>query len=196
MAVINIVLASKSPRRSEILSKFIKDFIIVNSNYKEEFNKDFDIITNSMSISRNKVKVLEEDYLDSIIIGADTIVFYNNKILHKPKNRNEAKEYLTLLSGRSHKVITSFCISYKKENLLICDYQETIVTFTNIDEKSIQYYLNSGEWQGKAGAYGIQGKASTFIKGINGDYWSVVGFPINKIYYNLMKYFNYNILES
>lgn len=190
-----IVLASESERRRDILKVFIENFQIIKSNSGEEYNQYFDLLTNIMSISRNKANSIGAK-CDDIVIGADTAVVLDNILLGKPKNREEAKIFLTSLSGKTHKVITSFYISCKEKSIYISDYVESSVKFFDLHEDLIESYLNTMEWQGKAGAYAIQGKGTLFVESIRGDYLSIVGFPISKIAYYLRKYLSINIMEE
>lgn len=190
-----IVLASKSERRKEILSIYTKNFKSVESNSKEVINPDYDIYINLMSISKDKVKSVKDNLENSVIIGSDTTVILDNKILGKPKNENEAREFLHMLSNRAHRVITSFYIYCEDKGVSICDYEETTVIFNKLSDKTIENYILSKEWKDKAGAYAIQGKGAIFVKKIEGDYLSVVGFPISKISFYLDKYLGINLME-
>lgn len=195
MVIINFILASKSPRRKEILEKFIPDLKCICSNSNEIFNDDYDIITNIMSISKNKGLEISNIYKDSIIISADTIVIKDNKIYPKPQNANEAKIFLKELSGNIHQVITSFSIINKSNNIIICDYDITEVEFNKLDDDIIESYISTEEYADKAGGYGIQDKGSILVKRINGNYFTVMGLPIEKIFFYLKKYFNINLLR-
>lgn len=188
-----ILLASKSPRRAEILSYFTNDFRIVNNSGKEVFGEKFDIITNVMSVSKRKSD-LQTAIGDDIILTADTIVVVDNKILGKPKDKKEAIKFLSLLSGRTHEVITAYTV--KSKDRLICNYVTTNVVFKELSEETINSYIKSNEWKDKAGAYGIQKYGSLLVKEIKGDYLNVVGLPISSIYDDLKKYFNFDLLRS
>lgn len=190
-----IVLASKSERRKEILSIYTDNFQIVESNSREVINPNFDIYTNLMSVSKDKVKSIKKDFENSVVIGADTVVILDDKILEKPKDEDEARKFLRMLSNRPHKVITSFCIYCKDKGVSVCDYEETTVFFNKLNSETIESYILSKEWEDKAGAYAIQGKGAIFIKEIEGDYLSVVGFPISKIYFYLDRYLGINLME-
>lgn len=195
MDLTKIVLASKSERRKEILGIYLKDFIVGESDSMETYNDGFNLYTNTMSISKDKVASLKNNYEDSIIIGADTVVVLDNEIMGKAKDKNEGKKFLKKLSGREHKVVTSFCISCLEKNIKILDYVESKVIFYELDDETIDEYIKTGEWEGKAGAYAIQGKAATFIKSIEGDYLNIVGLPISKISMYLKKYLDVDLLR-
>lgn len=195
MDLTKIVLASKSERRKEILGIYLKDFIVGESDSMETYNDKFNLYTNTMSISKDKVASLKNNYEDSIIIGADTVVVLDNEIMGKAKDKHEGKNFLKKLSGREHKVVTSFYIFCLEKNIKILDYVESKVIFYELDDETIDEYIKTGEWEGKAGAYAIQGKAATFIKSIEGDYLNIVGLPISKISMYLKKYLDVDLLR-
>lgn len=188
-----IILASKSPRRKEILSLFTNDFKIIKTDVKENFTDDYNILTNIMSISSKKASSIEVD-LDSIIISADTIVLLENKVLGKAGSEEEAFNYLRLLSRKTHQVITAFSIKSKTKTIV--DYEITNVSFKDLSDDDINSYIKTGEWKDKAGAYAIQGKGSALVEKINGDYFNVVGLPISKINDYLKVYFTFDLLRS
>lgn len=191
-----LILASKSPRRKEILSHYIDDLTVVTNSVDETINENFDIYTNLMSISRKKANGVAEDYPKDIVLGSDTVVYFNEEILHKPKDRREAKNYLEKLSNNIHSVITSFTLINLSNNIIISDYVESKVKFNKLSSGIIDGYLNSLEWEGKAGGYAIQGKGAILVEEIIGDYFSVVGLPISKISKYLNKYFNIDLMEE
>lgn len=188
-----IILASKSPRRKEILKLFTDEFTVIKTQVDEIFNYDYDTLTNSMSISRKKAASIDCNE-DSLVISADTIVLSEDKVLGKAASSEEAFKELEQLSGKTHQVITAFTI--KSKNKTVVDYEITKVTFKNLTYEDIWAYINTGEWKDKAGSYAIQGKGSTLIKNINGDYFNVVGLPISKINDYLKNYFNVDLLRS
>jgi len=181
-----IILASGSPRRKEILEQVGLDFCVFPSDVEEVITKQVpsDIV---MELSGQKAedvfkKVKGEQ---KIVLGADTVVAYGGKVLGKPKNEEDAVNMLRMLSGKKHSVYTGVTlISDKSRNTF---YEETMVEFYPMTEEEIEQYVASGEPLDKAGAYGIQGKAAAFIKGIEGDYYNVVGLPIAKILKKLKK---------
>ncbi|NLW43349.1 MAG: septum formation protein Maf [Tissierellia bacterium] len=191
----NIVLASKSERRKEILEKYFHNIIIVDSHSNEFYNLDFDLYTNIMSISREKINEIKFKYKNSIVLGADTVVVLENEILGKASDINEARSFLKKLSNKEHKVITAFSICCIDRGIEVCDYVESKVQFRRLEDNLIEEYLNTNEWTDKAGAYGIQGKASIFVESITGDYLSIVGLPISKILTYLIDYFDFNIMR-
>lgn len=175
-----LILASKSPRRLEILGKIFKNIEIVPAHINE---KDF--IFNSPSetavkLAEIKVNKVAKSYNNNLIIGADTIVLIENEILGKPKNFHDAFNMLNKLSGKKHFVITGVAI--KHGDNLKSFYETTEVYFSNLNRMEIEKYIETKEPFDKAGGYGIQGYASLFIEKIKGDYLNIVGFPLNKTY--------------
>lgn len=189
-----VILASASPRRKEILNRFIDNFEIKTSDVEEVFDESFDIITNLMMIAKNKGSDILKKHQDSIVISADTVVVLNKEILQKPKDRSEAKTFLENLSGTWHKVITSFCIQ-SNNNLSVIDYEQTLIKFYDLSDDTIEKYLDSNEWVDKAGGYGIQGTGGLLVEKICGDYNNVVGLPISKISQYLKIYFDIDLME-
>lgn len=172
-----------------LLGNFGLKFNSIPANVIENYDND---VKNygSLAISLAKKKVLEvAKKHKAIIIGADTIVVLGNKILGKPSSKNEAKQTLKLLSGKTHKVYTGLAIfsSYLKKMHTSCEV--TKVKFRKLLNKEIEFYVNSGAPMDKAGAYGIQDDfGSTFIQKIEGDYFNIVGLPLLKTYIGLKEF--------
>ena len=178
-----IVLASKSPRRKELLKRVVNDFKIIESDFDEDsitFNGDVEEYVKLLA--RGKALAVKEKVNNkSLIIGVDTVVFYNNKILGKPKNYDDAYGMLSVLSGNTHKVYSGVCI-VNTENLHIESFVcETKVKFSKLTDDQIDRYIESKEPMDKAGAYGIQGLGGVFVEKIDGCYYNVMGLPINKL---------------
>lgn len=187
-----VILASKSPRRVEILEKIVKEFEVVQSNFDEN-TIDFkgDIEKYVKDLSRNKaIEVSKRLNEPSIVIAADTVVFKDGKVLEKPKNEEDAFSMLSSLSGNTHKVYSGICLINTYDDTVVTDYDCTEVRFSELNTRQIRNYINSGEPMDKAGAYGIQGLGGAFVEGIKGCYYNVMGLPLNKLYKALE---NYNI---
>lgn len=174
-----MILASNSPRRKEILENFGFSLEIKTKNI-EEISDEKEIIKKVEDIARKKVMAVAIDNPNEFVIGADTVVVIDNKILGKPKNEKNIYEMLHLLSGRTHQVITSFSFINISKNIDIKDSQISDVSFKNISDEEIKWYIDTKEPFDKAGSYGIQGKGSYFVEKIDGDFFSVMGFPIGK----------------
>lgn len=175
----SIILASKSPRRQELIKFITEDFICIPSNITEtvpENTKPENIAEILASLKANDIYKTNPG---NIVIGCDTVVICNNQVLGKPENQQKAKEMLKMLSGNKHKVITGCSvIKNNKEHIFKCI---TEVEFYKLSDEEIDSYVASGEPFDKAGAYGIQGKGSLFVKGISGDYFNVVGLPVSML---------------
>ncbi|HHL2032652.1 Maf-like protein [Clostridium perfringens] len=185
-----VILASKSPRRVEILEKIVKEFEVVESNFDEN-TIDFkgDIEKYVKDLSRNKaIEVSKRLNEPSIVIAADTVVFQDGKVLEKPKNEEDAFSMLSSLSGNTHKVYSGICLINTYNDTVVTDCDCTEVRFSELNPRQIRNYINSGEPMDKAGAYGIQGLGGAFVEGIKGCYYNVMGLPLNKLYKALENY--------
>lgn len=179
-----LILASKSPRRREILASLGLSFEVVTADTDESCDLTAptlyvkEIAARKGKAVRDALLAEGRDLSDTVIISADTVVACDGKILGKPHSREDAKEMLTLLSGKAHTVISGVAL-LGDEKVAVCA-EVTEVVFTEIDEKELSLYLDSDEPYDKAGAYAIQGFASLWISGIRGDYFNVVGFPTHR----------------
>lgn len=176
---VNIVLASSSPRRHELLKLITDDFKVISSDVDETIPNDIYIEDCAEYLAKKKVLEVYKEEKDSLIIGCDTVVIIDNEVMGKPKNREEAFKMLSKLSGKSHYVITGCCIIYKKEKKVFKEI--TQVDVINLTDDEIREYIQSGEPFGKAGAYAIQGKGALLVKGITGDFYNVMGLPVSRL---------------
>ena len=181
MKTSKLILASSSPQRLSLLKTIgIKPDKDVPANIKEipdkkEKPKDFVI-----RMSKEKAFDVAKENTNSFILSGDTIVAAGRRIIGKPSNRNEAKEILSLLSGRRHRVLSAFTLI--KPNLKeITKLVTSKVKFSRLSENDLNEYLDTEEWRGKAGGYAIQSRASSFVPWISGSYTGVMGFPINEV---------------
>lgn len=184
-----IILASKSPRRCELLKKIGYNFEVLVSNTKEIQDKNLTPLENCFNISYQKgMNVLKKTKGDRIIISSDTIVVKDNEILGKPKSRVDAFQMLSKLKGTSHEVITTITVFKVLDNKIseYKDYSKALVYVDNLTNEEINAYLDTDEPYDKAGSYGIQGIFSKHITKIEGDYYAIVGLPVNKLY-NILK---------
>ena len=181
----HIILASASPRRKEILELADLKFDVMPSDAQEITTKTApnEVVMDLASIKAKDIYKKSEK--QSMIVGADTVVAYQGQILGKPTDKADAKRMLTMLSGQTHEVYTGVCVIEDGKTKTF--YEETKVTFYEISDEQIDYYIKTGEPMDKAGSYGIQGKAAVFIKGIEGDYYNVVGFPIARFLQEITK---------
>lgn len=191
-----MILASASPRRKEILENFGFSFKTIVKNIDETSDKTR-AEEKILEIAEKKTKAAAIDFPDENVVGADTVVVVDGKILGKPKDEKEAFSMLKSLSGRSHEVITAFSFININKNISYSDYEITKVYFKNLTDDEINWYINTKEPMDKAGAYGIQGKGAFFVEKIEGDFFSVMGFPLGKFVRFLNKTgFNLNDLEK
>ena len=178
------ILASKSPRRKNILRQIGLDFEIIPSNIHEDLELNFGPRKFAEYWSEQKAKAISKKHKNKIVIGADTIVYLNGEILGKPKNKEESFNMLNKLSGNTHKVVTGVSIAYNENNILRTFSETTRVTVRTIPAEAIQYYIDNYSTLDKSGSYGIQDWFSVWIKKIDGCYYNVMGLPISKFYKN------------
>jgi len=176
-----IILASKSPRRIELLKKIIKDFEVYPSDVDENKITEKDPVRFAVRAAEEKAKAVGEKFPGAVVIGADTIVVYENQIYGKPKNHDEAREMLKTLSGRAHQVITGIAVYSADTRRKAAGYETTEVIFKILAGEEIEKYLLNYEVLDKAGSYAIQDIEDAFIEKINGDYDNVVGLPVAKL---------------
>lgn len=180
-----IILASQSPRRKELLEQLGLEFIVCPSDV-EEIVSSADPVEVVRELSRQKAQDIaarmeeKNPGHDMVILGADTIVVYEGKILGKPVDRVDAERILQMLQGNTHSVYTGVTLIGKGKSVTFAE--ETEVTMYPASREEITWYIDTGEPMDKAGAYGIQGLGARFIRMIHGDYNNVVGLPAGKIY--------------
>ncbi|UZQ83844.1 nucleoside triphosphate pyrophosphatase [Thermoanaerobacter sp. RKWS2] len=189
-----IVLASKSPRRRELLSNLGLDFEVIESNV-EEFSNEKHPSRYVMDLSFNKAMLVAKKLKEeAIVIGADTIVVIGDKVLGKPKDRDEAYIMLKSLQGRVHTVYTGITIVRTEDFKYVSDFEETKVWIKKLQDEEIFNYIDTGECYDKAGAYAIQGFGALIVEKIVGDYFNVVGLPISKLFDILKREFDVRLL--
>lgn len=197
-----MILASASPRRKELLEQIGAEFVICPAK-GEEVITETDPSAVVMELSRQKAEEVASGVLtynerhadlatpqDILVIGADTVVAYENQILGKPKDEEDARRMLTMLSGKMHSVYTGVTFVFiDKEGRTgeHCFFEKTDVCMYPLKEDEIERYIQSGDPMDKAGSYGIQGRFAIHIKEIRGDYNNVVGLPVARLYQELQK---------
>ncbi len=175
-----LILASASPRRFELLKLITKDFLVVTSQADETLPSGILLPQAVMLLAQRKAEAVAVQHPGDVIIGADTIVALGDRIFGKPCDRGQAADMLAALSGKTHEVYTGVCICHAGKADCFCGI--TGVTFAELNCQEIADYVASGEPADKAGAYGIQGLGARFITGIAGDYYTVVGLPVQALY--------------
>ncbi len=179
-----LILASTSPRRAEILEKFSIPFSVEPSSYEEIFTDEHPEIQ-VLNLSKNKVNALLEarpELKNSIILGADTCINLDGKIIGKPRSVREAGEILQSFSGRTHQVITGLTLYNGKNSLFTQDRGITEVLFAKLSKQEIDWYLGTYEWENAAGGYRIQEQGALLISSISGSWYNVMGLPIRLFY--------------
>lgn len=172
-----IILASGSPRRKELLSLITENFKIIPADIDETINEETELLKQPQYLAEKKAKfVFENGHQNDIVIGSDTGVFINGRMLGKPTDSENAKLMLQELSGKKHIVVTGCSIISKDK--CVSFSEETLVEFYKLSDEEIDEYIATNEPMDKAGAYGIQGKGATLVKRIEGDYYNVVGLPV------------------
>jgi septum formation protein len=182
MKLPKLILASGSPRRAEILTsvgwEFTKDSSEVDETEREgESPEDY-----VQRLALEKAEAVAQKYTEAIILGADTTVVIHHQIIGKPVDLDDAKRMLKMLSGHWHEVLTGVAIVEVKSQKSVVGLQRTRVKFAEMTEREIEFLAEEGSPLDKAGAYAVQAQAALFIEGIEGDYWNVVGLPVNLVY--------------
>jgi septum formation protein len=174
-----VILASASPRRRDLLSLIGCKYKIFSPNADETIFEGETPESACGRLSLLKAKSALEHFPEALIIAADTLVIIDSKIFGKPRDADEAKEMLNILNGREHEVITGLTIIHSGQS--ITETESTAVHFRKLSSDDIEAYISTNEFQGKAGAYAIQGYGSLFIERIEGDYFNVVGLPLQRL---------------
>ncbi|MCI9247263.1 MAG: septum formation protein Maf [Clostridia bacterium] len=186
-----VILASSSPRRKELLKSITEDFEVIISDSDESFQEGLTIEEQSKRIAYLKAKtVFDQTQGDRIVIGADTMVLKDRAIYGKPKDKQEAYEMLSDLQNAMNEVITGVSIIVEKdgEQKEYNDYDIAKVYIVSMKDREIQDWVNSGKAMDKAGAYAVQEEFSKYIEKIEGNYATVVGLPIHKVYQVIKQY--------
>ncbi len=176
----DIVLASKSPRRTQLLKLITEKFTVVPSTKQENLEQGLSAEKLALALAVEKCEDITQNNPNSCVIGCDTVVEVDGKILGKPKDKANAKEMLLMLSHNKHSVYTGVCIYTPNETKSFVS--KTDVFFVKLSQYEIENYIDSGEPFDKAGGYGIQGLAAKFISRIEGDYYNIMGFPVCEVY--------------
>ena len=187
-----VILASNSPRRKKILSEMGVSFTVLSPNVdNEEDYLHVEKIKESIEhLALTKAESISYGHDHCLILGSDTLVLHDNKIIGKPSNREEAQSILQNLSGDIHQVYTAIAIINRETGYASKATAVTDVYFKELENREIEEYLNHEEYSDKAGAYAIQGKAMTFVKKINGCFYNVMGLPINETINLFQDYMN------
>ena len=188
-----MILASNSKRRQEILRDMGFNYKVLTADIEEISDKK-EISEMILDIAEKKLDKIAKENVNEFVLAADTVVELEGRIFGKPKSREEAESFLKILSGKTHKVITAYVFKNISKNIFIKDVVISKVKFYDLDDETINWYLDTSEPFDKAGAYGIQGKGRVLVEKIEGDYFAIMGFPISNFLKNLRKN-GYNISQ-
>ena len=183
----DIILASQSPRRKYLLEQAGLSFTVVVSGIDEDAVPKTAPDNYARTLAEAKANDIADQYPDSWVIGADTIVLIDGMILGKPGSRDNARKMLRRLSGQTHQVITGYCICRKASGQKVSETVVTQVRFKSLSDQEIEWYVHTSEPFDKAGAYAIQGLGTFLVKSVNGSYTNVVGLPVCEVIEFLIK---------
>ena len=182
-----LILASKSPRRYDLLKQMDLNFEVIPSTVEEVFAQVESPREHVIRLAEAKALDVANRFPENWVIGADTIVYVDGTILGKPKSREEALEMLRLISGKEHRVLTGVSVRHLKKGKSECETVETAVRVKTLSQAEMDWYVRTGEPFDKAGGYGIQGIGSFMIESINGSYTNVVGLPLCELIQMLIR---------
>lgn len=191
-----LVLASTSPRRRELLAQLGLHFDVLPSMFDEESvgTRDPGLLVRKLALGKARA-VLPDLAGQTLVIGADTIVLLEGEVLGKPGDEAEAREMLSRLSGKTHRVLTGVALIRLPERVELVDHVETAVTIRRLSPQQIAAYVASGEPMDKAGAYAVQGLGSVLVERLEGDYFNVVGLPLPRLA-RLLEEFGLDVLAN
>ena len=181
-----MILASNSKRRQEILRDMGFNFKVLTADIEEISDKK-EISEMILDIAEKKLDKIAKENVNDFVLAADTVVELEGRIFGKPKSREEAESFLKTLSGKTHKVITAYVFKNLSKNIVIKDVVISKVKFYDLDNETINWYLDTSEPFDKAGAYGIQGQGRVLVEKIEGDYFAIMGFTVSNFLKNLRK---------
>ena len=182
-----IILASESPRRQALLNQIGMDFSVIISGINEDISIDLPPNRLAEHFAREKAHAVSVNYPNHLVIGADTIVVFDDQIIGKPKDHEESFNMLSKLSGNTHQVITGVTLKLLDKNLDDTFHEITKVTFNTLSESDINYYINTYNPFDKAGSYGIQDWSAVFVKHIDGCFYNVMGLPLANFWERINK---------
>jgi septum formation protein len=178
-----LILASKSPRRAEILRAAGWPFEPIAADIDETRIEDEDAVSYVERLAKEKAEAVAGDLTSGLVLAADTTVVVDHHVLGQPVDDEDARRMLKLLSGRWHDVLTGVALLRAgQKGAPVVAHESTRVRFSDLSTAEIDWYVSTGEPRGKAGGYGIQGRAALFIEEIEGDYFNIVGLPIRLVY--------------
>lgn len=177
-----LILASRSPRRAEILKAVGWPFETVAANIDESRFESEAAVPYVRRLAQTKAETVAKNLPSGLVLGADTVVLVDEEILGQPSDSEDARRMLKLLSGRWHEVLTAVALVRAGQGKVMADHEKTRVRFSEMSVTEIDWYVATGEPMDKAGAYGVQGSAALFIEEIQGGYFNIVGLPVRLLY--------------
>jgi len=176
---VGLILASRSPRRIELLGRLGIDPRVEPADIDETPLAGEDPIAYVERLAREKTRVAQQRWCDDIVLGADTTIDLDGEIFGKPDDEADARRMLRRLSARTHRVHTGIAASWgsRREQSLVVT---SLVTFVPVTDETLEWYIGAGEWQGKAGAYAVQGLGGTLVEGVRGSLSNVIGLPLRE----------------
>jgi septum formation protein len=189
-----IILASKSPRRKEILTQIGIPFIQYSQDVDEDPAEKRSIRSAVIEIARRKANAASDPFSTGIVLGVDTVVYFNRSILGKPGTPAEARRFIKILSGNRHQVFSGITLKNITTGTYVSGCSVTNVQFRRLTSDEMDTYIESGEWRDKAGGYAVQGQAALFVVRLGGSFYNVMGLPVEELYRLLLKisYFESN----
>lgn len=185
-----LILASESPRRRALLEKLGISFDVVLNDVDESVGAELPPQDVVCFLAERKARSAAQRHPASLVLAADTVVVLDDRILGKPESASDAARMLNELSGRTHQVYTGVALVHRESGRVVVDYEKTGVTFDHLESAEVESYVADGSPLDKAGAYGIQDdRGCLFIRGISGDYYTVVGLPLNLLYRLIKQHF-------
>ena len=184
-----IILASSSPRRKELMNMLNIPYEVISYDHDEVLNKEKSVYEQCMDISYQKGKIVFDSFdEDVVVISSDTIVVFNGEIYGKPTDREDAHRMISMIQGKDHEVVSALTVFCRKngKDTIHETYEKAIVTVDKMTDDEINSWIDTGKAFGKAGAYAIQEEFGKYIKKIDGDFYTIVGLPLNKLY-NILK---------
>lgn len=177
----NLILASQSPRRKDLLEQAGLTFKVIPGNFEEDSVPLDEPESYARVLAMEKANLIANQHPDKWVIGADTVVCIDDAVLGKPHSKQNARSMLNQLSGRTHQVVTGYALIKKSEQKLFADAVRTDVSFKTLSTEEVEWYIRTSEPFDKAGGYAIQGLGTFLVKGIKGSYTNVVGLPVCEV---------------
>lgn len=184
----SVILASESVRRRELMNICGIPFYAIAAKIDEKMDSSLSVEDGAMKLALEKAKAISKTHPSQLVIGADTIVVVDHEVLGKPKDIDDARRMLRLLSNKTHRVITGVALVFEEMSVEKTFYEMSEVTFSDLSDEIIDWYLSCKEYRDKAGSYAIQGKGMVLVERLNGDYSNVVGLPMNRLLKEIKEY--------